>query len=147
MCSLFESLIYLSLISFIWYRALFQLVCVNWYLLSWCILYLLSFKWLVLTLVFYFHLVPFQLISLSIMCWFGSDSIGISSHLLVSVGIDLVLISTCLLSCVDLDLSYKLDNLMLCHPLVCLLDLLGVLSKLYFLLVLGSLVHTYFLYV
>jgi hypothetical protein len=34
---------------------------------------------------------------------------------------------------------------MLCHPLVCHLGLLDVLSKLYSLLVLESLVHAYFL--
>ena len=37
------------------------------------------------------------------------------------------------LSCVDLVLWYNLDNLMWCHTFVCLLGLLGVLSKLYLL--------------
>jgi len=81
------------------------------------------------------------------MCCFDSVSIGISSHVLLSVEINHVLISICLESCVDLVLWYNLDNLMLRHSFVCLLGLLGVLSKLYLPLVLGSLKHAYLLYV
>ena len=50
-------------------------------------------------------------------------------------------------SCVDLVLWYNLDNLLLCHTLVCLLDFLGVLFKSYLLLGLESCVHALLLYV
>ena len=56
-------------------------------------------------------------------------------------------VQLCYQSCVDLVLWYNLDNLFLCHTFVCLLGLLGVLFKLYLLLILESLVHAYLLYV
>jgi hypothetical protein len=45
--------------------------------------------------------------------------------------------------CVILILWYILDNLLLCHTFVCIIGLFGVLSKIYLLLVLESLVHAY----